>query len=102
MFMVKKAKCDWSEKDWEEWGERFGERMENWGKGFGRGMDCKFGCGHGSGIGGLIFGLFILTWGAIWLGNDLGWWQLEFPFWPILIISIGLAVLLGEIKKAFR
>jgi hypothetical protein len=94
----KSKKNNWSEKDWEEWGERFGERMEAWGNE----MECKFGTRNkGPGVGGLIIAIFIIAWGVIWLGNDMGWWDMPFPFWPIVIILIGLAILLGETKKAF-
>lgn len=101
--MVNKKKSNYSEKDWEEWGERFGKRMENWGENFGKDMECKFVVHEsGVGVGGLLIGIFVIAWGIIWLGNDLGWWQMPFPFWPIVIILFGLAILLGEIKKGLR
>lgn len=82
------------EQTWDEWGEEFGRKME-----------AKF-CGCGSvskkpGTGGIVLGLLILAWGAVWLGNDLGWWNVEFPFWPVVIILIALAIIFGELKKAF-
>ncbi|PKL60243.1 MAG: hypothetical protein CVV33_03680 [Methanomicrobiales archaeon HGW-Methanomicrobiales-4] len=52
-------------------------------------------------IGGVLLALFILSWGIVWLGNDLGWWNLQFPFWPIVVIIIGLAILLHELRKSF-
>jgi hypothetical protein len=82
------------EAEWEQWGEDFGKRME-----------ARFASPHkvkrNLSIGGLLFALFLLTWGAIWLGNDLGYWQAPFPFWPILIILVGLGMLLSAIRKVF-
>ena len=53
-------------------------------------------------VGGVILALFILSWGIIWLGNDIGWWQLQFPFWPVVVIIIGLGILLSELRKIVR
>lgn len=53
-------------------------------------------------VGGIILAAFILAWGIVWLGNDLNWWKIDFPFWPVVAIMIGLAILLGEIRKGFR
>lgn len=49
-------------------------------------------------IGGLLLALFILAWGLVWLGNDLGWWVISFPFWPVVIIMIGLGILFHELR----
>lgn len=51
-----------------------------------------------SSIGGLLLALFIIAWGVIWLGNDMGWWRLVFPFWPVVAILIGLGILFHELK----
>ena len=53
-------------------------------------------------IGGILLAVFILAWGTVWLGNDLGWWNVQFPFWPVVAIVIGLAILLKELRKGFR
>lgn len=53
-------------------------------------------------VGGIILAIFILAWGMVWLGNDLGWWRIDFPFWPVVAIMIGLAILLHELRKGFR
>jgi len=53
-------------------------------------------------IGGIVLAAFILAWGTVWLGNDLGWWKIDFPFWPVVAIMIGLAILLAEIRKFFH
>jgi hypothetical protein len=49
-------------------------------------------------IGGLLLALFIISWGIVWLGNDLKWWTFVFPFWPVVIILIGLGILIHELK----
>lgn len=52
-------------------------------------------------IGVIAFAIFILAWGLIWMGNDLGWWEIKFPFWPVIVVIIGLVILLSEIRKSF-
>ncbi len=47
----------------------------------------------------IILAVFILAWGLVWLGNDLGWWNISFPFWPVIVILAGLAILVHEIRK---
>ncbi|HWQ65586.1 MAG TPA: hypothetical protein VN372_01830 [Methanospirillum sp.] len=53
-------------------------------------------------IGGIILSIFILSWGIVWLGNDLGWWEFQFPFWPVIMIIIGLVILLREVQKSMQ
>ncbi len=85
-----------SGKDWGEWGE-----------GFGKSMEAKFANPHAFrrreklSLGWLLSGLLILAWGVTWLGNDLGWWEFNFPFWPALIILVAFGVLLSQFKKFF-
>ena len=87
------------EKEWEEWGKQW----EDWGEEFGRKMEAKF-CGHPRkkelSVFGLVFSLLVLAWGVVWLGNDLGWWEFSFPFWPVLVVLIGLGALDSTIKNA--
>jgi hypothetical protein len=52
-------------------------------------------------IGVLALSLFILAWGIVWMGNDLGWWHISFPFWPVVVILIGLVILISELRKTF-
>ena len=40
-------------------------------------------------IGWILLAVFILAWGIVWLGNDSGWWNVKFPFWPVIVILIG-------------
>ncbi len=91
-------------KDKDYWDD-FGKRMEEWGEDFGKRMETKFACqthAPNFSIGGFLIGLLVLGWGVTWLGNELGWWIMPFPFWPIIIILIGLAILLSTIKNAFH
>ena len=55
-----------------------------------------------SSIGTILLAILILAWGIVWLGNDSGWWNISFPFWPILVILIALGILLHEVRKGFR
>ncbi|WP_181391452.1 LiaF transmembrane domain-containing protein [Methanospirillum stamsii] len=50
-------------------------------------------------IGGLVLGIFIISWGIVWLGNDMGYWNVSFPFWPIIVILAGVVILLHGLKK---
>ncbi len=31
-------------------------------------------------FGGIVLSVLLLSWGITWLGNDLGWWSIVFPF----------------------
>ena len=53
-------------------------------------------------VGVVVLGIFIFCWGLVWLGNDMGWWNLSFPFWPVIVILTGIMILLYELKKAVR
>ncbi|MDD1724654.1 MAG: hypothetical protein LUQ07_05950 [Methanospirillum sp.] len=53
-------------------------------------------------IGMIVIALFILSWGIVWLGNDLGIWIFDFPFWPVIIILVGITLLLYELKKSIK
>lgn len=48
-----------------------------------------------------MIGLIILVSSGIWLGKELGWWQFDFPFWPVIFIWVGLAILISAIRKFF-
>jgi len=50
-------------------------------------------------IGGLVLGIFIISWGIVWLGNDMGLWNISFPFWPIIVILAGFVILLHGLKN---
>ena len=54
---------------------------------------------HGSGFGGIIFGLIVLALGLIWMGNEAGWWAIDLPFWPLVVVVIGLFMFFGSLKK---
>jgi hypothetical protein len=48
-----------------------------------------------------VIGLIILVSSGIWLGKELGWWHFDFPFWPVIAIWIGFAILVSAIRKFF-
>jgi len=90
-------KINMDKQNEKKWDESFGEHITKEFFGFSCGTHRK----QKIGISGLIISLFIFAWGITWLGNDLGWWKFEFPFWPIVIILIAMAILFNEIKKIF-
>jgi len=45
-------------------------------------------------------GAIVLVSAFIWLGKEIGWWDFEFPFWPVIFIWIGIAIILSAIRKA--
>jgi hypothetical protein len=53
------------------------------------------------GIAAVVIALFIIAWGVVWLGNDMKWWDIPFPIWPVALILLGLAILFGQIRKLF-
>jgi uncharacterized membrane protein len=99
--MAKKIK---DEEYWENWGEEFGKKMESWGEDFGKNMEKKFCCKiHNKfSISGFLIGLLVLFWGLTWLGNEMGWWEITFPFWPIVFVLIGLAIIINTIKNSLK
>ena len=42
---------------------------------------------------GLFWGLAFIAAGFIWLGNRVGWFDLDIPFWPAALIVIGLYII---------
>ena len=92
------------DESWDEWGDRFGKKMEHWAEGFCCEMEGRFEkpskMKRKLDIGGAIFALFLLSWGVTWFGNSLGYWQVEFPFWPVAIILIAVGILVSVVKKA--
>jgi len=50
-------------------------------------------------IGMLVIAIFLICWGLVWFGNDLGWWSINFPFWPFIVILVGLAIIIHELIK---
>jgi len=91
-----KKKVSRSDNDkWEEWGENLGRKIEA------RFATAPKARRQRISIGELMVGLFILTWGIVWLGNDLGWWAIPFPLWPVILILISVAIFLSIVKKVF-
>jgi len=52
-------------------------------------------------IGWLMISLMVLAWGVIWLGNDLKWWDINFPLIPVIVVIIGLSMLINQILAVF-
>lgn len=46
-----------------------------------------------------VIGIIILVSAFTWLGTEVGWWEFEFPFWPVMFLWIGLAVIITAIRK---
>jgi hypothetical protein len=52
------------------------------------------------GLGHLVIAVILILLGVIWMGNEAGWWAaINIPFWPAVIVLIGLAMLFGYIEK---
>lgn len=45
---------------------------------------------------GIILGLTVTAFGVTWLGNELNWWAINFPIWPIVIIIIGAILTMSQ------
>ncbi|GEM_PF-5494121 len=52
--------------------------------------------------GSILIGFAILLIGLYWLGKELGWWTLEVPICPSIMIIIGVVILLGAILKKLQ
>ncbi len=52
-------------------------------------------------VGWLMVCLLLLSWGVVWLGNDLGWWTIAFPIIPILLIIFALSLIVNQILSFF-
>jgi len=33
-----------------------------------------------------VIGIIILASAFVWLGKESGWWEFEFPFWPVMFL----------------
>lgn len=51
------------------------------------------------GMFGALIGILLLITGIFWLGNDLSWWNVNFPFWPLIVIVLGVLIILKHFKK---
>ena len=51
------------------------------------------------GVAGIIFGILVIALGVVWMGNEAGWWLINLPFWPLVIVIIGLFMFFGSLKK---
>ena len=59
-------------------------------------MDEFHGCMHGGCCHGymkLAIGVFVFLIGFAWLGNDMGWWVLYLPWFPLIVTFFGLSMI---------
>ncbi|MHA2063373.1 MAG: hypothetical protein ACXABY_03210 [Candidatus Thorarchaeota archaeon] len=45
-----------------------------------------------------IVGIIVVLAAVVWLGNEMTWWQITFPFWPVIGILVGIAIIGMAIK----
>ena len=69
-------------EEWKKWEKECGKKEKN------------------DAAGGIIFGLIVLALGLLWMGNEAGWWAINLPFWPLVVVIIGIFILFGSIKGA--
>jgi uncharacterized membrane protein YvbJ len=63
-----------------------------------------FGLPHGGAIVGVVIGVVILLWGVFMLAQQTGWINqtLNFNFWYIIIIVIGILIVAGAVYRMTR
>lgn len=83
------------EKQIEDGAEEFGRRAEKWGQEFGRQAeeDC-FGLAKNTALIGLVIGIFIVIAGILLLIGI----QFLRIFWPIILLTFGILILIAAIK----
>jgi hypothetical protein len=69
-------------EEWKKWEKQWDSKQED---------------KHG-GVFGIVFGLIVLALGLLWMGNEAGWWAINLPFWPLVVVIIGVFILFGSIK----
>ena len=47
----------------------------------------------------LTLAIFLVILGLFILATEMGWIDREFPFWPVVLISLGVFVAAGELSK---
>ena len=50
----------------------------------------------------LLLGFLLLVLGLVWLGNDWGWWNLNIPWGPLIVVLLGIGLILGSILRFMR
>ena len=53
-------------------------------------------------FGGLLLGFLVLAFGLVWLGNELKWWNLAFPLWPVVIMLFGIYIVSASARNILR
>ena len=81
----------------EDRGEEFGKRMEEKAKSIKKEFECKGHHGHS-----LFWGIVLIAVGLLWLGNNLGWFFYDIPWFPVAMIAVGIYLILRyrESEKA--
>ena len=84
------------EKKIEELGETIGTRGEDWGKkvekkakAFAEKVEKD---GHGGQS--IFWGIVLIVIGFLWLGRNLGWFLFNIPWFPLILIAVGIYVVL--------
>lgn len=49
--------------------------------------------------GSVFIGLILILVGGFYLAKDMGWIPQNFPFWPLILIFLGLVFIAGSIRK---
>ncbi len=44
----------------------------------------------------VLLGILLIVIGGIWLGNSLDWFCLPIPFWPAILILLGLGAIVNS------
>jgi hypothetical protein len=73
----------------EQRGEEFGRRVEEKAKSIHKDFAGKGHNGHG-----LFWGIVLIALGLLWLGNNLGWFYYDIPWFPVVMIAVGIYMIL--------
>ncbi len=47
----------------------------------------------------VLVGVVVTLMASNWLGNEVGWWELSLPFWPIMALVMGVGILLSAVRS---
>lgn len=69
----------------EDKGEEFGKRVEEKAKAIKKDFERKGHHGHT-----MFWGIVLIVVGLIWLGNNVGWFFYDVPWFPVAMIAVGI------------